>query len=77
MSAGPIILQNRLLILGGEAVITTASDVNNMPSIDLWAKENNLVIEDWNLLPQTATQFINNSSLKIYSEIDMNLPSDF
>ena len=63
--------------LGGEAVITTASDVNNMPSIDLWAKENNLVIEDWNLLPQTATQFINNSSLKIYSEIDMNLPSDF
>ena len=48
-----------------------------MPSIDLWAKENNLVIEDWNLLPQTATQFINNSSLKIYSEIDMNLPSDF
>ena len=28
--------------LDGEAVITTASDANNMPSIDLWARNNDL-----------------------------------
>ena len=42
-----------------EAVITTASDTNNLPAIDLWAKENGLIIDDWNLVPQVATRFIN------------------
>jgi len=37
--------------LGGEAVITTASDTNNMPSIDLWARDNDLTLEDWEIVP--------------------------
>lgn len=63
--------------LGGQAVITTASDVNGLPSIDLWAKENDLIIDDWNLLPQTATQFINNGTLKVFSEVEIKLPDEF
>jgi cobalt-precorrin 5A hydrolase/precorrin-3B C17-methyltransferase len=54
--------------LGGEAIITTASDINNLTSIDLWAKENNLVIENWELIPHIGTRLINNGALKIYIE---------
>lgn len=63
--------------LGSEAVITTASDINNMPSIDLWAKENNLIIDDWDLAPKISTTFINTGILRVYPEIDINLPEEF
>ena len=32
--------------LGGEAVITTATDVEHVPAFDLFAKENHLTIEN-------------------------------
>jgi cobalt-precorrin 5A hydrolase/precorrin-3B C17-methyltransferase len=63
--------------LGGEAVITTASDVNNMTSIDLWAKENDLIIEDWGALPHIATNFLNNVKPKVYSDIEISMPTGF
>ena len=63
--------------LGGQAVITTASDVNNMTSIDLWAKENALIIDSCNLVPQVATRFINKGELKVYSEVEMKMPEGF
>lgn len=63
--------------LDGEAVITTASDVNNLPSIDLWARKNDLMIDDWESLPRTATKFINNGTLRIYSEIQVEMPEEF
>lgn len=63
--------------LGAEAVITTASDTNNMPSLDMWAAENNLIIEDWEALPQIAVRFLNNGSLRIYSEAGIKLPEEF
>jgi cobalt-precorrin 5A hydrolase/precorrin-3B C17-methyltransferase len=63
--------------LGSEAVITTASDINNMPSIDLWAKENNLIIDNWDLAPKISTTFINTGILRVYPEIDINLPEEF
>jgi cobalt-precorrin 5A hydrolase / precorrin-3B C17-methyltransferase len=52
--------------LCGEAVITTASDVNGLPSIDLWAREHDLVIEDWGMLPLIGTRFVNNGALRVY-----------
>jgi cobalt-precorrin 5A hydrolase/precorrin-3B C17-methyltransferase len=64
-------------LLDGEAVITTASDVNNLPSIDLWARKNDLMIDDWESLPRTATKFINNGTLRIYSEIQVEIPEEF
>ncbi|MDI6801506.1 MAG: precorrin-3B C(17)-methyltransferase [Thermodesulfovibrionales bacterium] len=63
--------------LGGEAVITTASDINNLPSIDLWAQKNNLVIEEWSLMPHISTKLLNNGFLTAYSDIDIELPNEF
>lgn len=63
--------------LGGEAVITTASDVNGLPSIDLWAGENNLLIENWDALPQVGTRYVNNGGLRVYCDIDLKLPFEF
>ena len=63
--------------LSGQAVITTASDTNNLPAIDLWAKENNLIIEDWKSLPHIATSFLNNGELKVYSDIEISMPAEF
>jgi cobalt-precorrin 5A hydrolase/precorrin-3B C17-methyltransferase len=63
--------------LGGDAIITTSSDVNNLTAIDLWAAENNLVIENMEVMPHVATRYINNGALRIYSEIKLSLPDEF
>lgn len=63
--------------LKGKAVITTASDVNNMPSIDLWARDKGLVIDEWELLPSLATKLLDNGTLSAYSDIDIVLPEVF
>lgn len=63
--------------LGGEAVITTASDINGMTSMDIWARDNNLTIENWNQLPAVSSRLLKKGSLKVYSEADMLLPPDF
>ena len=64
-------------ILGGEAVITTASDVNNLPSIDLWARDNNLIIENWDVLPLVGTRYVNNGGLRVYCDPPLELPPEF
>ncbi len=63
--------------LGGEAVITTASDVNNMTPVDLWAEENDLVIENRELFPHVVARFINNGALRLFTEIEIEIPDDF
>ncbi|MFO0753954.1 MAG: cobalamin biosynthesis protein [Thermodesulfovibrionales bacterium] len=63
--------------LGGEAVITTASDVNRLPSLDLWARDNGLLIEEWELLPRIGTRFLDTGTLPVYAEIDISLPDAF
>jgi cobalt-precorrin 5A hydrolase/precorrin-3B C17-methyltransferase len=63
--------------LGGEAVITTASDIGNLTSIDIWARDNDLVIEDWNLLSQIATKLVDLGSLNVYDDSGMTLPPEF
>lgn len=59
------------------AVITTSSDINGLPSLDLWAEENRLVIDDWGLLPKVMTRFINKGSLNIYAEGKYDFPEEF
>jgi len=63
--------------LGGEAVITTASNVNGLTSIDLWARDNDLVIEDWKLLPHIGTRLINKGVLNVYADVEVTLPGEF
>ena len=63
--------------LGGEAIITTASDVNGLPSLDLWARDHDLIIEDWGLLPELGTRFVNNGALRVYAEVSLEMPEEF
>ncbi|MBI5075189.1 MAG: precorrin-3B C(17)-methyltransferase [Nitrospirae bacterium] len=63
--------------LGGKAVITTASDLNKLPSIDLWAKANGLVIENWDLLSKTGTRLLNRGSISVLAEVEVELPEAF
>ncbi len=63
--------------LGGQAVITTASDVNDLAPIDLWAQDNDLVIEDWELLPRIGTRLINNGRLSVYTECELPMPEGY
>jgi cobalt-precorrin 5A hydrolase/precorrin-3B C17-methyltransferase len=63
--------------LNTEAVITTASDVNNLPAVDLWAKENNLIIENWDTVPLVSTRLLNKGALNVYTETDLSLPDEF
>lgn len=69
--------KNIAAFLKGEAVITTASDINNLPSIDMWAKDNDLVIENWDILPRIATKFLNSKKLNVYSDIEIQMPEEF
>ncbi len=63
--------------LGGKAVITTASDVNHLPSLDLWARDNGLLIEEWERVPRIGTRFLDRGTLYVYGEIDIPLPGAF
>jgi cobalt-precorrin 5A hydrolase/precorrin-3B C17-methyltransferase len=61
----------------GEAVITTASDVNGLPPIDLWARQHGLVAEDWGMLPAVGTRYLNKRNLSVYCDVELELPGDF
>ena len=63
--------------LKGSPVITTASDVSNATSIDMWAKENGLAIEDWKKIPRIGARLLNKGALKVYTDIPLDFPEDF
>ncbi|MEW6408670.1 MAG: cobalt-precorrin 5A hydrolase [Nitrospirota bacterium] len=54
--------------VGAEAVITTASDVQGRLSLDLWAMEKNLFIENWDKLKQISARIVNGERIKVYIE---------
>ncbi len=63
---------------GATPVITTSSDVNSLPSIDIWAEENGLFIEDPKRLPSVMRRFIDRGYLNIYTDIDnISMPHEF
>lgn len=45
--------------LGAQAVLTTASDVNGLPAIDVFASKNGLEINDMTLAKEFASSFLN------------------
>lgn len=65
-------------ITGGQAVITTTSDVLGHTALDLWAREMGLAVEDRMALTHASATLVNSGSLRIYSEIPVDsLPADF
>lgn len=54
-------------ITGGIPVITTASDILGKTALDLWARRNNLLIEDSSKLTRITSGFIDGKTIKVYS----------
>lgn len=66
------------LVTGGEPVITTASDVSGHTAIDIWAKENELTVDDPRKVTTVSAKLINQGFITIYSDVLVNsFPSDF
>ncbi|MDA8169432.1 MAG: precorrin-3B C(17)-methyltransferase [Nitrospiraceae bacterium] len=61
----------------GNAVITTATDVNSLTPIDLFAIENGLVMENPEALPQISSRHLGKGKLKIYAGKGFSLPMDY
>lgn len=65
------------LFLQAIPVITTASDANGLPSLDLWAEEEGLLIENWEQLPTVATQLLDHRSIRLFSDVPVKAPDQF
>lgn len=69
--------QNIAHLLDAVPVITTASDVAGLPALDIWARNNNLFIENPDALSSAMIRLLNNRSLRIFSDCDVSLPAVF
>jgi cobalt-precorrin 5A hydrolase/precorrin-3B C17-methyltransferase len=58
-------------------VITTASDVIGLPSVDLWAQEQGLEIEDWKKVAPVATRLVETGTLRLFSDVPLHAPPQF
>jgi cobalt-precorrin 5A hydrolase len=56
-------------ITGGVPVITTASDTLGLLSLDLWAKNNNLVPENQERLTEASAKLVNEKKLSLYTDL--------
>ncbi|MCF6187704.1 MAG: cobalt-precorrin 5A hydrolase [Desulfobulbaceae bacterium] len=64
-------------ILGGQAVITTASDVLGHTALDLWARELDLQVADKGALTRVMGTLVNQGSVSLYSDYPLpELPDD-
>jgi cobalt-precorrin 5A hydrolase len=64
-------------ILGGQAVITTASDVLGQTALDLWARDLGLRVADKASLTRAMGKLVNTGSVTLYSEYPLPaLPQD-
>ncbi|MEW6593469.1 MAG: cobalamin biosynthesis protein [Thermodesulfobacteriota bacterium] len=64
-------------VTGGQAVITTASDVLGQTALDLWAREQHLVAEERQPLTRASATLVNRGTLRIFSEIPVvSLPPE-
>jgi cobalt-precorrin 5A hydrolase len=65
-------------ITGGNAVITTATDINEMVSFDVFAKQNDCVIENIECLKYISSQLVNGGKAVLYSscKIKGNIPDN-
>jgi cobalt-precorrin 5A hydrolase/precorrin-3B C17-methyltransferase len=52
-------------------VITTSSDINNLPALDLWIERCQLFIQNPSILPKIMSKFIENRKIQIYINSDL------
>lgn len=63
--------------IDANAVITTGTDANDIVSVDIFAKQNGLVIEGREALPALSRRHIERGALGIYSERPCVLPKGY
>jgi cobalamin biosynthesis protein CbiG len=66
--------------IGAEAVITTASDVQGKPALDLWAEEKGLYVEDFEKLKKLSARIVNRGMIKVKIDDAVNItaiPEEF
>ncbi|AEH45752.1 precorrin-3B C17-methyltransferase [Thermodesulfatator indicus DSM 15286] len=63
--------------LNSTPVITTASDISELPALDLWAKKHELIFEPEELIPKTTSRYIEEKGLKVYTETKVPLLETF
>ena len=69
--------ENVAEILGGQAVITTATDVNGITAIDNYAKENGLEIDSMKMAKEVSVQLLNGEKVAFKSDFNIEVPKDF
>ena len=69
--------ENVAEILGGQAVITTATDVNSIIAIDNYAKENSLEIDSMKMAKEVSAQLLNGEKVAFKSDFNNEIPKDF
>ena len=63
--------------LGTNPVITTATDLNGLTPVDVFAGENGLEVETPGLLPALSARHLGKRALAVYTDIDIELPDDY
>ncbi|MDA8088388.1 MAG: precorrin-3B C(17)-methyltransferase [Nitrospiraceae bacterium] len=65
--------------LGGNPVITTATDVNSLTPVDVFAAGHAFVIEPGQreILPAISARHLEKKRLSVYSDLDVDLPPDY
>jgi cobalt-precorrin 5A hydrolase/precorrin-3B C17-methyltransferase len=58
-------------LINANPVITTSSDINNLPALDLWIERCQLFIQNPSILPKIMSKFIENKKIKIYINSDL------
>ncbi len=77
LGGGNSLARNIATALDAEPVITTASDVAGLPALDLWARNNNLRLENPGTLPAAMIQLLNTRTLRVFSDCDIPMPAAF
>lgn len=58
-------------LLGGTAVITTASDTLELVALDLWAKKQDLHIPNREMLTTLSSLLVNQGQLSLYADVEV------
>ena len=72
LGGGNALARKVAALLGGTAVITTASDTLELVALDLWAKEQQLLAPKREKLTKLSTLLVNQGQLSLYSDVEIS-----